>query len=86
MVLKCAISEQYSQIPALSLKRKLTIARRNLTSSSDAFVNLDATVPKDLRQIWKDQETKALLDRLSNPKEMDIFEVQLEKGKPHRGR
>jgi len=68
------------------LKRKLTIARQNLTSSSDAFANLDTTVPEDLRQIWKDQETKVLLDRMSNPRAMDIFEVQLEKGKPHSGR
>jgi len=47
---------------------------------------LDATVPEDLHKIWEDQETKALLDRLSNPKAMDIFEVQLEKGKPYSGR
>jgi len=47
---------------------------------------LDTTVPKDLCKIWKDQETKVLLDRLSNPEAMDIFEVQLEKGKPHSGR
>ena len=64
----------------MSLKRKLTTAQRNLASSSDAFVNLDVTVPDDLHNIWKDQETKALAERLSNPNAMDIFEVQLEKG------
>ena len=62
------------------MKRKLTTTQHNLASSSDAFVNLDATVPDDLHNIWKDQETKALAERLSNPNAMDIFEVQLEKG------
>ena len=64
----------------MSLKRKLTTTQCNLASSSDAFVNLDVTVPDDLHNIWKDQETKALAERLSNPNAMDIFEVQLEKG------
>ena len=39
-------------------------------------------MPDNLHNIWKDEETKALRERVCNPKAMDIFEVQLEKGEP----
>ena len=74
------VLHQYSNIPALSLKRKLTAAKWNLSSSRYAFATLDTTVPEDIHDIWKAQESKALVERLSNPTAMDIFEVQLEKG------
>ncbi|KIM70529.1 hypothetical protein SCLCIDRAFT_18643 [Scleroderma citrinum Foug A] len=69
----------FYDINSLSLNRKLKAAHQHLVSSSDAFANLDATVPGDLREMWKEQERKALAERLSNPKAMDIFEVQLKK-------
>ena len=67
----------------LSLKRKLVAAQRNLASSCDTFANLDETVPEDIHNIWKAQERNALVERLSNAKAMDIFEVQLEKGRSY---
>ena len=79
----CYCSTHTYNVPALSLNRKLKAAHRHLVSSSDAFANLDATVPGDLREMWKEQERKALAERLSNPKAMNIFEVQLKKGRHH---
>ena len=65
------------------LGRKMKSAKKNLSTFENAFTMLDATVPEDLRQIWMHQETKALAEQLSNPKAMDIYDVQLEKGKPN---
>ena len=69
-------------IPAMSLKKKLKATQWKTASCGDAFEGLDATVPNDVCRIWIDQEMKALADRFENLKAMDIFEVQLEKGKP----
>jgi len=80
---KYEIWQPHSSIPALSLKRKLVAAQRNLASSHDTFANLDETVPEDIRNIWQAQERNALVERLSNAKAMDIFKVQLEKGRSY---
>ena len=80
---KYGIWQPHSCIPALSLKRKLVAAQRNLASSRDTFANLDETVPEDIRNTWMAQERNALVERLSNAKAMDIFEVQLEKGRSY---
>ena len=80
---KYGILQLHSRIPALSLKRKLIAAQRNLASSRDTFANLDETVPEDIRNTWMAQERNALVERLSNAKAMDIFEVQLEKGRSY---
>jgi len=44
---------------------------------------LDETVPEDIHNIWQAQERKTLVERLSNAKAMDIFEVQLEKDRSY---
>jgi methylthioribose-1-phosphate isomerase len=80
---KYGILQPHSHIPALSLKRKLIAAQRNLASSRDTFANLDETVPEDIHNTWMAQERNALVERLSNAKAMDIFEVQLEKGRSY---
>ena len=40
-------------------------------------------MPEDIHNIWQAQERKTLVERLSNAKAMDIFEVQLEKDRSY---
>ena len=40
-------------------------------------------MPEDICNTWMAQERNALVERLSNAKAMDIFEVQLEKGRSY---
>jgi len=49
-------------------------------STEGAFVELDTRVPVELHELWAQQEKSALENRATDPKSMDIFEVQLEKG------
>jgi len=65
---------------AISLKRKLKNAQEALMSAEGAFAELDTRVPVELHELWAQQEKSALENRATDPKSMDIFEVQLEKG------
>jgi len=65
---------------AIALKRKLKNAQEALMSTEGAFVELDTRVPVELHELWAQQEKSALENRATDPKSMDIFEVQLEKG------
>jgi len=65
---------------AISLKRKLKNAQEALMSAEGAFVELDTRVSVELHELWVQQEKLALENRATDPKSMDIFEVQLEKG------
>ena len=49
-------------------------------SVEGAFAELDTRVPVELHELWAQQEKSALENRVTDPKSMDIFEVQLEKG------
>jgi len=49
-------------------------------SAEGAFAELDTRVPVELHELWAQQEKSALENRATDPKSMDIFEVQLEKG------
>ena len=51
-----------------------------LTEVTKAFEKLNNQVPEGLRQLWSEQEAKALNDRMMDPRAMDIYDVQLEKG------
>jgi len=65
---------------AIALKRKLKNAQEALMSAEGAFAELDTRVPVELHELWAQQEKLALENRATDPKSMDIFEVQLEKG------
>jgi len=64
----------------LVLKKKLLTARQSLALVAESFAALDNGVPPEVRQKWEHEETVALANRIVDPKAMDIFEVQLEKG------
>jgi len=64
---------------AISLKRKLKNAQEALMSAEGAFAELDTRVLVELHELWAQQEKLALENRATDPKSMDIFEVQLEK-------
>lgn len=49
-------------------------------SAKEAFAELDMRIPARLHELWAHEEKSALENRVSDPKAMDIFEVQLEKG------
>ena len=49
-------------------------------SAEGAFSELDTRVLVELHELWAQQEKLALENMATDPKSMDIFEVQLEKG------
>ena len=49
-------------------------------SAEEAFAELDTRIPVQLCEVWAQQEKLALENGGMDPKAMDIFEVQLEKG------
>jgi len=51
-----------------------------LTEVTETFEKLNNQVPEGLRQLWLEQEAKALNDQMVDPRAMDIYDVQLEKG------
>jgi len=55
-------------------------AQCSLTEVTEAFEKLNNQVLEGLRQLWSEQEAKALNDRMVDPCAMDIYDVQLEKG------
>jgi len=61
-------------------EKKLKNAQEALMSAEGAFAELDTRVPVELHELWAQQEKSALENRATDPKSMDIFEVQLEKG------
>ena len=66
---------------ALVLSRKLKSAQQSLGEVTEAFDQLNNQVPESLRMLWSEQQTKALNDWLMDPHAMDIYDVQLEKGR-----
>ena len=55
-------------------------AAEALIPAEEAFAELDVRIPSQLHEVWAQQEKLALENRGMDPKLMDIFEVQLEKG------
>jgi len=62
------------------MKKKLKNTQEALMSTEGAFAELDTRVLVELHELWAQQEKLALENRVTVPKSMDIFEVQLEKG------
>jgi hypothetical protein len=67
-------------VSAGALKKKLKAARLGLEESLTAFEGLDGSLPMEQHLAWLEQEQQAMEARKSNPKAMDIFEVQMDKG------
>ena len=65
---------------ALVLWKKLQAAQTRLALVKESFAELDNGVPPELQQKWVQQEMTALVNQILDPKAMDIFEVQLQKG------
>ncbi|KAG1848923.1 hypothetical protein DFJ58DRAFT_716992 [Suillus subalutaceus] len=63
------------------LSRKLKEAIKGAAESKLAFDNLNETAQPDMVIIWKEEEALAHANRAEDPAAMDIYEVQLERGK-----
>ncbi|KIN97109.1 hypothetical protein M404DRAFT_161382 [Pisolithus tinctorius Marx 270] len=64
-----------------ALKQKFKVAKQSLATIQDKFNELDSKVPDGLHWLWVEQELVAQSCRQNTPQAMDIYEVQLEKGK-----
>ena len=64
-----------------SLKRKFNVASRSLANARAAFERLDAAVPTDERTKWLNAERNAMERRLVDLKVMDMYEIQMDRGK-----
>ncbi|KAL4066237.1 hypothetical protein V8B97DRAFT_2025526 [Scleroderma yunnanense] len=63
----------HSELRALT--RKLWTAKLQLKDAENAFKDLNMTLPDELREAWKEQEHRALWDRIHDLKVIDIFDV-----------
>lgn len=64
-----------------SLQRKFQVTLKTLADSNATFDKLDAGVPVDEREKWLQGERDAITGRKTDPKAMDIFEIQMERGR-----
>ncbi|KAG2030285.1 hypothetical protein BDR03DRAFT_987194 [Suillus americanus] len=71
----------FRKAKAKFLSRKLKEAIKNAVESKLAFDNLNETAQHDMVILWKEEEVLAHTNRVEDPAAMDIYEVQLERGK-----